>query len=88
MTWWSIWGLCAPALTPVLAAVSLVSPLFVNFLLVKVSGIPLLEATNDKKYAGNQEYAEYKRDTPVLMPNIFRLIFASKPSGQSQKKDS
>lgn len=87
MTWWSIWGLCAPALTPVLAGISLISPIFVNFLLVKVSGIPLLEATNDKKYKGNEEYANYKKDTPILMPNVFRLISPSKSSSVSGRKD-
>ena len=87
MTWWSIWSLCAPALTPMLAGISLISPIFVNFLLVKVSGIPLLEATNDKKYEGNEEYAKFKMDTPILMPNIFRLILPSKLSGLAGKKD-
>jgi protein-S-isoprenylcysteine O-methyltransferase Ste14 len=36
LVWWSIYGLCAPALTPPLAAISIISPLFVTFLLFKV----------------------------------------------------
>ena len=47
---------------------TLISPVFVAFLLMKVSGVPLLEAKADKRWGGEDEYEEYKRRTPVLIP--------------------
>ncbi|MFT7505628.1 MAG: steroid 5-alpha reductase family enzyme, partial [Gammaproteobacteria bacterium] len=49
----------------------LISPLFVIFLLTKVSGIPLLEAKADKKWAKNTAYQDYKKRTPSLVPKVF-----------------
>jgi len=46
---------------------TLISPVFVAFLLIKVSGIPLLEAKADERWGGNDDYEAYKRKTPVLM---------------------
>jgi steroid 5-alpha reductase family enzyme len=40
------------------------SPLLITFLLVRVSGIPLLE----KKYAGNAEFQAYARRTNAFIP--------------------
>lgn len=74
LIWWSLYGLCVPALSVPLAAVSVISPLFVTWLLVKVSGIPLLEIMNDKKYKDNAEYTKYKNSTPMLLPNFFLLL--------------
>ena len=47
--------------------VPLVSPLFVWLLLTRVSGVPLLEAAADRRWAGNPEYEAYKTSTPVLL---------------------
>ena len=47
--------------------VTLVSPLFVWLLLTRVSGVPLLEAAADRRWAGNPEYETYKAATPVLL---------------------
>jgi steroid 5-alpha reductase family enzyme len=47
---------------------TLISPVFVAFLLLKVSGIPLLEERADKRWSGQDDYEEYKRKTPVLIP--------------------
>jgi steroid 5-alpha reductase family enzyme len=47
---------------------TLISPVFVAFLLIKVSGIPLLEARADKRWGGEDDYEAYKRGTPVLIP--------------------
>jgi steroid 5-alpha reductase family enzyme len=44
------------------------SPIFVAFLLVKVSGIPLLEARADEKWGEDEQYQAYKERTPVLIP--------------------
>jgi steroid 5-alpha reductase family enzyme len=44
--------------------VSILSPLLITFLLLKVSGVTLLE----KRYEGNDKYAEYKRKTSPFFP--------------------
>ena len=45
----------------------LISPVFVTFLLTRVSGIPLLEEKADTRWGGEADYEEYKRNTPVLI---------------------
>ena len=46
---------------------TLISPFFVIFLLTKVSGIPMVEASADKKWGGQKDYESYKEHTPVLI---------------------
>ena len=48
--------------------VTMISPVFVAFLLIKVSGIPLLEKKADERWGGQGDYEAYKRRTPVLIP--------------------
>lgn len=48
--------------------VALISPVFVAFLLIGVSGIPLLENKADKKWGGQEDYESYKKRTPILIP--------------------
>lgn len=48
--------------------VTMISPVFVAFLLIKVSGIPLLERKADERWGGQDDYEAYKRRTPVLIP--------------------
>lgn len=48
--------------------VTLVSPLFIIFLLTRVSGVPLLEKRADEKWGGEPEYEAYKARTSVLIP--------------------
>jgi steroid 5-alpha reductase family enzyme len=50
--------------------VALISPVFVTLLLTRVSGVPLLEAKADKKWGGQEDYEEYKKNTPVLIPRL------------------
>lgn len=50
---------------------TLISPIFVIFLLTKVSGVPLLEDYADKKWGGQDDYEQYKNETPVLIPKFF-----------------
>jgi len=47
-----------------------VSPAFVTFLLLKVSGVPLSENKYDEKYGGRKEYQEWKRNTPMFIPKF------------------
>ena len=65
-----LWSGMAIVAIPVLQgwqSATLISPVFVAFLLIKVSGIPLLEAQADERWAGSEDYEAYKRKTPVLM---------------------
>jgi steroid 5-alpha reductase family enzyme len=50
--------------------VALISPVFVTFLLTRVSGVPLLENKADKKWGGQADYESYKKRTPVLIPKL------------------
>lgn len=47
---------------------TLISPVFVAFLLIKVSGVPMLEDKADERWGGQEDYEDYKRRTPVLIP--------------------
>jgi steroid 5-alpha reductase family enzyme len=66
---------------------SLISPVFVTYLITNLSGIPLLEIANDKKYKDNKEYAQYKASTPLLVPSLGKLLGISGSSGSSTKKE-
>lgn len=50
---------------------SIISPLFITFLLTKVSGIPILERQNMKKWKGNPQYLQYVQTTPRLLPFLY-----------------
>jgi len=58
------WGLLLIALKVPYGAVAVLSPLLIDFLLLKVSGIPMLEA----KYQSNPEFTAYKARTNALFP--------------------
>lgn len=59
--WWAI-GLLA--ISHPLGFVAVISPVVITYLLVFVSGVPLLE----KKYANNLEYQEYAKHTSIFIP--------------------
>jgi steroid 5-alpha reductase family enzyme len=61
--------------------ITAVSPLFVGLLLLKVSGLPMLEAYADKKWGAEAEYQEYKRTTHVMVPFLGRILPGSAASG-------
>jgi steroid 5-alpha reductase family enzyme len=48
-----------------------VSPAFVTFLLLKVSGVPLSERKYDKRYGADERYRRWKAETPVFVPKLF-----------------
>jgi len=56
------WGLGLMALS--IAWWALISPIVITFLLLKVSGVPMLE----KKWKDNKEYQEYKKHTNAFFP--------------------
>ncbi|RDW88651.1 hypothetical protein BP6252_00683 [Coleophoma cylindrospora] len=52
------------------AGLCAVSPAFVTFLLLKVSGVPLSENKYDQKYGDRKDYQEWKRNTPMFIPKF------------------
>ena len=58
------WGVFLIALSTPGGWVGIIGPLTISFLLIKVSGVTMLE----KKYAGNEEFAAYARRTSAFFP--------------------
>ncbi len=50
---------------------ALISPLWIALLLIRVSGIPLLERSADKRYGMQHAYQEYKKNTARLIPFVW-----------------
>jgi steroid 5-alpha reductase family enzyme len=59
--WWGIWLIVAPL---PLGYLALVSPLMITVLILKVSGIPMLE----RLMAGDLEFQKYQQRTSVFFP--------------------
>jgi steroid 5-alpha reductase family enzyme len=59
--WWGLWLMIAPL---PFSFIALISPLMITFLILKVSGIPMLE----KRFEGNPKFEEYKRKTNAFFP--------------------
>lgn len=53
-----------------LGLITLISPVFVAFLLTRISGVPLLEKSADQRWGGRDDYEKYKKSTPVLIPKL------------------
>lgn len=51
--------------------VVMISPVFVALLLIKISGIPLLEKKAESKWGSQDDYRVYKENTPVLIPKLW-----------------
>ncbi len=58
------WGIFLIALSAPSGWTAVASPLMITFLLLRVSGVTMLE----KQYAGNSEFAEYARRTSAFIP--------------------
>jgi steroid 5-alpha reductase family enzyme len=50
---------------------SVISPLWISLLLIKISGIPLLQISGQKKYGEVRGYSEYRKKTALLIPYIY-----------------
>lgn len=59
--WWGIWLII---LSTPLSYLALISPITITFLILKVSGIPMLES----KFAGNPAFETYKKQTSAFFP--------------------
>ncbi|TKA70509.1 hypothetical protein B0A55_07281 [Friedmanniomyces simplex] len=51
-------------------AMAAVSPAFVSFLLLKVSGVPMSETKYDKRYGDRKDYQKWKQETPMFFPKF------------------
>ncbi len=66
-----LWTGMAIMVLPALAGLqhlTLISPLFVAALLLRISGVPMLERRADAKWGDQHDYERYKATTPVLVP--------------------
>ena len=70
-TWWGLWIVAiAPALADptsanlAIALIGLISPVTIIIFILKVSGIPMLEA----KYVDNEDFEAYKQRTSAFFP--------------------
>jgi len=59
--WWGMWLIIV---TSTYGLYALASPLLITFLLLKVSGIPMLE----EKWQGDKEFERYKKRTNAFIP--------------------
>ena len=50
--------------------ITMVSPFFVTFLLIKVSGVRLLEENAQERWGADPQYNAYVASTPVLVPKL------------------
>ena len=71
MLMWSSLFLPASAVMSGYQYLSAISPMFVAYLLTRVSGIPLLERQGLKKWGHLPAYQDYRRSTAVLIPYIW-----------------
>jgi len=70
MVWLGVFIAVIPLLQG-LEWLSVISPLWIIFLLVGLSGIPFLERSNAKRYGDQKEFQEYKAKTKKLIPYIY-----------------
>tara|TARA_E500000081_G_scaffold80494_1_gene81996 strand:+ start:21 stop:878 length:858 start_codon:yes stop_codon:yes gene_type:complete len=67
--WFGVALIALPALSG-WQLVTLISPLFVTFLLIKVSGVHMLEEGAQKRWGKDPSYQQYVASTPVLVPKL------------------
>ena len=65
--WWGIWLM---SLSVSNGLISIIGPITITILILKVSGIPLLE----KKMETNPEFAKYKKQTSMFIPWFSKKI--------------
>jgi len=71
LMWWGIGIIVFPL---PLGWLGLLGPLTITWLLMAVSGVPMLE----KKYLNHTAYQQYKLQTPALFPNLWNLVAKKK----------
>lgn len=64
------WGIFFISISSVYNIIGIVGTVTISFLILGVSGIPMLE----KKYVGNKDYDDYKRKTSAFFPLPSKII--------------
>lgn len=62
--WWAVYAMAVTKAT----AWTAIAPIGVTLLLLKGSGVPVLEKLHDKKYGQQAAYQRYKQNTNLLFP--------------------
>ena len=70
MVWVGVFIACAPVLSG-WEWVTIISPLWITSLLLGISGIPLLEQSNEEKYGHLASFQQYRASTAKLIPGIY-----------------
>jgi steroid 5-alpha reductase family enzyme len=68
LTWIGIYFFTFSSLNLTSKLIGLISPIYIIFILLFISGIPMLEKSYNKRYKGDKKYEEYKRKTSILIP--------------------
>ncbi|CAI2166878.1 9917_t:CDS:10, partial [Funneliformis geosporum] len=93
--WYGVTLLCSPTITqvsqsnpeivrPLYAYFVWLSPIFTTLMITKLSGIPILEKSSDKKFGRLEEYQLYKERTNVLFPWHFHTFSIMLNKGKSR----
>ena len=67
LVWRGLWIVCVPYLSG-REWVSIISPIWITVLLIKISWIPYLAPKREEKYGDDPEFQEWKRRTRMLVP--------------------
>ena len=70
LIWTGITIICFPVFSG-FKYLSLITPIFIYFLLNYISGVNLLEKRAKEKWGNNPEYVKYLKTTPKFFPKIF-----------------
>lgn len=67
LVWWGIFVIAIPFLSGISWG-TVLGPVFITFILLKVSGIPTLEKRYNKKFGNDPNYQQYVKQTSLLVP--------------------
>jgi len=73
LCWWGIFIFVLPNFSG-LQYLSIIGPLFITFILLFVSGVPILEKKYELRYKDNPNYQKYKQRTNLLVPLPPKII--------------
>lgn len=70
MVWFGIFIAATPSLSGI-SWLTIIGPIWITLLLIKVSGIPYLERSNKERYGHLESFQQYQKTTRKLIPGIF-----------------
>jgi steroid 5-alpha reductase family enzyme len=68
LVWFGVYVFVVSGLQGTAQLLSMASPLFIMFMLLFVSGIPLLEKSADARWGKDKNYIKYKNTTSIIIP--------------------